>query len=264
MYRAAASRTDVDFDLICPDLYLDSQNNTWAHYYVHARSIGSPADNASAGFMAVAAVLRGPLFATADYSSEGPTRDGRLVPEVSGPTAVTSVSDPTPPFAGTSAASPHVAGVAALLRQAYPSHSAAEIEALIKSYSVDLGVPGPDTVYGWGRILLSAPTDATPPSTSVEPARIKVKRGRTAALTFRVDDPGFSTGTASVTIEVRSSRGKVVARHGPHSGIESSKEYEFKLPCPFAKGTYRVSVKAVDAAGNSAVQVGTATLVVTK
>lgn len=264
VYRAAASRTDVDFDLVCPDVYLDNSNNTWAHYYVHERSLGSPADNASAGFMAVAAVLRGPAFAAADYSSVGPTRDGRLAPEVAGPTAVTSVSDPTPPFAGTSAASPHVAGIAAILRQAYPTYSAARIEELIKASTADLGASGPDTVYGWGRILLPAPSDRTSPVTAVEPSRVKVKRGRTAALAFSIEDPGYSAGSITVTIEVRNSRGKVVARHGPYADMLTTEVYEFALPCPFAKGTYRVAVKAVDAAGNAAEQVGTATLVVTR
>lgn len=264
VYRAGASHTDVDFDLVCPDVSLDNPNNTRPHYFVHARSLGSPADNASSGFMAVAAVLRGPGFAAADYSSVGPTRDGRLQPEVSGPTAVTNVSDPTPPFAGTSAASPHVAGIAAILRQAYPAHTAAEIEELVKASTVDLGAAGPDAEYGWGRILLSAPTDRTPPVTTVRPARIKVKKGRTAALSFGVEDPGFSAGPVTVTLEVRNARGKVVARHGPYPGILTTEAYDFGLPCPFAKGTYRVSVKAVDAAGNAAVQVGTAILVVTK
>ncbi len=261
IFRAAASRTDVDFDLVCPDIYLDSSNNTWAHYYVHERSIGSPADNASAGFMPVAAVLRGPGFAVADYSSQGPTRDGRLAPEVSGPTYVTNVSDPTPPFAGTSAASPHIAGLAAILRQAYPSYSAAQIEELIKAGALDLGVAGPDTVYGWGRVLLPAvPADTTPPTTTAQPAR--VKRGQTAALDYRVDDPGFSAGPATVTIVIRNSKGKVVKKLGPFAENLMCVDYAWQFTCRLAKGTYQFSVLATDAAGNAAIQVGSAKLVV--
>ena len=259
--RAGATRTDVDFDLLCPDIYLDSDTDTRPHYFVHERSLGSPADNPSAGFVAVAAVLRGPAFAAADYSSQGPTRDGRVVPEISGPTCVTNVSDPTPPFAGTSAASPHVAGIAAILRQAYPSCSPAEVEDLIRADAVDLGVAGLDSIFGWGRILLPAvPQDTTPPTTVAWPAT--ARRGQSAVLGYEVDDAGFSAGPATVSIEVRNSRGRVVKRFGPFAGNKMCVYYELEFRCTLAKGTYRFAVQATDPAGNTSVRAGSARLVV--
>jgi probable HAF family extracellular repeat protein len=53
---------------------------------------------------------------------------------------------------GTSMASPHVAGLAALLLSADPTLSPADVRQLIRSGAVDLGAVGFDPVYGHGRI----------------------------------------------------------------------------------------------------------------
>ena len=73
----------------------------------------------------------------------------------------TSVNDlnspPTPVYRfyqGTSMATPHVAGVLALMRAAAPGLSAADIENLLLNGLItdDLGAPGWDTIYGHGLI----------------------------------------------------------------------------------------------------------------
>jgi subtilisin family serine protease len=55
-------------------------------------------------------------------------------------------------FAGTSQASPHVAGVAALILEAYGSISPAQIKAVLRHSADDLGKPGQDPYYGYGRV----------------------------------------------------------------------------------------------------------------
>lgn len=51
---------------------------------------------------------------------------------------------------GTSVASPIVAGVAALVQQAYPWMGAKELQTTVLSTATDLGDPGVDSTYGWG------------------------------------------------------------------------------------------------------------------
>ena len=57
---------------------------------------------------------------------------------------------------GTSFAAPHVAGGLALLLSAYPNLSASLQEQALINSAVDLGVAGPDDVYGYGRLDLSS------------------------------------------------------------------------------------------------------------
>lgn len=51
---------------------------------------------------------------------------------------------------GTSMASPHVAGVAALVLSRFPGSSAAQIRQLLNATAIDLGSPGWDPIYGYG------------------------------------------------------------------------------------------------------------------
>lgn len=88
------------------------------------------------------------------YGGEGPTRDGRLKPEVMAPDGVTvsGAGGFSQVFLGTSAASPHAAGAAALLLSQNPSLTHSQLANLIKGTAVDLGPPGPDNRFGFGRI----------------------------------------------------------------------------------------------------------------
>lgn len=157
--RVDATRTAVDFDLLTPNQDLDNPSNTSGHFFDHARSISVPADNPSNGFMSVAAIGRSTGFAQESYSSEGPTRDGRTAPEIAGPSRTDNWTYGT--FTGTSASSPHIAGIAALWKGMNPAHTPADIEDYIDRHAVDLGTAGVDNLYGHGRVELPAPSDGS-------------------------------------------------------------------------------------------------------
>jgi subtilisin family serine protease len=55
-------------------------------------------------------------------------------------------------MSGTSMATPHVAGVAALLLASEPGLTPAQVRQRFESTAVDAGTAGHDTSYGWGRV----------------------------------------------------------------------------------------------------------------
>jgi len=92
------------------------------------------------------------------YSSQGPTNDGRTKPDLMGPDFVTNNIYST--FAGTSAASPHVAGAAALMLSRNPSFSISQLRDALISLAIDLGSSGKDNIYGYGLVNLdNCPND---------------------------------------------------------------------------------------------------------
>ncbi len=105
------------------------------------------------------------------YSSRGPTGDGRLKPDVMAPggaimSAQAGSGDGYVSYSGTSMATPHVAGVAALMLQANPDVSPTSSTDYVKQIlretsdhkvplDVDCGeIFSPNNCYGWGTVDL--------------------------------------------------------------------------------------------------------------
>lgn len=94
-------------------------------------------------------------------SSRGPAKDGRLKPEIT----ATGVQIMSTVFnnayglsTGTSMACPNVTGAAALLQQRYKQLNSGQyppsdlLKAILMNSAADLGIPGPDFRYGFGRM----------------------------------------------------------------------------------------------------------------
>ncbi|MBC7233776.1 MAG: DNRLRE domain-containing protein [Chloroflexi bacterium] len=154
-------------------------------YRVPASSLIIPAD-------AGGAVATGATYWVTDalesFSSRGPANDGRSKPEFSAPDGVSSAAYGGS-FFGTSAAAPHLAGAAVLVRGVYPGYTVTDTVTFLAQRAVDRGIVGRDNEYGYGRISLGvAPSTPTPTLTATT----------TPTLTPTVPTPS-PTPTASVT-----------------------------------------------------------------
>ena len=88
------------------------------------------------------------------------------------------------------------------------------------------------------------------------PASASARRGRSALLRYQVLDPVPNGGTATVTIKIKNSAGKVVAtlRLGAKPvNTATALSRSFKVPTTWRIGVYRYSVYATDKAGNAQV-----------
>ena len=109
------------------------------------------------------------------FSSWGPTDDGRIKPDISGPgcqsngdSGVTSMNGSSgyTVMCGTSMASPAVAGVSALLieqwrlsRPSTPDMRNATLKAILANSAVDRGNAGPDYQFGYGSVRAQPAAD---------------------------------------------------------------------------------------------------------
>ncbi|HXM76019.1 MAG TPA: S8 family serine peptidase, partial [Thermoanaerobaculia bacterium] len=151
------------------------------------------------------------------YSSRGPTIDGRVKPDLVGPDSVSSFTfgpfqGCASGFAGTSAAAPHVAAAAALVKQANPAFGPDELQAYLESHAVDLGIPGKDSLYGSGSLSLGA-APRLPLRACVVP---RVLGRRFASAQEALTRAGCKVGRVR-RARSRKRSGRVVAQH-PRAG----------------------------------------------
>ena len=131
-------------------------------------SIGNPAESANTGMLAVGAAHWNDVRAIEPYSGRGPTPDGRDKPDIvgaaCGATALSPLDEYNSGFCGTSQASPHVAGMAALVRQRFPDYRPAQVASYLKDNAEQRQSPDPNSTWGHGFAKLPPP-DGTPPTT---------------------------------------------------------------------------------------------------
>ncbi len=141
-------------------------------------------------------------------SSEGPTDDYRIKPDITGNgSGVYSTYDNSDvaynSISGTSMASPNVTGSLLLLQQHYNNVNgsfmrAATLKGLALHTADDAGVSGPDVVYGWG--LLNAKAAAEAISDNGNGAIInELSLSNGGSYTLNVDSDGSSPLMASIS-----------------------------------------------------------------
>lgn len=126
-------------------------------------SICIPGDAASTftvGAIDHASYTNGPIEG---FSSLGPNNRAytggaaTTKPDICGPDFVTSVTYGGGGFGGTSSSTPHIAGLAALVKSAYPSYTQTQLKQYLESNGYDLGTSGKDDTYGSGASRLPSP-----------------------------------------------------------------------------------------------------------
>jgi hypothetical protein len=146
-----------------------------------------------------------------DFSSRGPTIDGRVKPDLLGYDGTSSniygpnngTPSDTGGFFGTSAAAPHVVGAAALVKQASPSMDASQIQAFLEARATPNANP-PDTTNGHGPLTLGAASGIAPDEgalfTPMDPIRVLDTRGTTGGHFAKIQPNEEVTVTPPVSV----------------------------------------------------------------
>jgi hypothetical protein len=214
---------------------------------VPAGSILTPADARGAfavGAISVRSWKDGPQE---PFSSQGPTSDGRIKPDIAGPDGVSSFT--LTYFSGTSASAPHVAGAAALLLSQHPEWTADQLESALEAQAVDLGEPGKDNIYGAGRLDLSLGTIQA--RRTISPKRVQPGDLITVTVTATMP-PGLFGGfelyeetpwavSHTSNCQLRAVNSLVCIWPVVHPGQKVRFSYELRIPPTAQPGIYRWS-----------------------
>jgi hypothetical protein len=214
---------------------------------VPAGSILTPADARGAfavGAISVRSWKDGPQE---PFSSQGPTSDGRIKPDIAGPDGVSSFT--LTYFSGTSASAPHVAGAAALLLSQHPEWTADQLESALEAQAVDLGEPGKDNIYGAGRLDLSLGTIQA--RRTISPKRVQPGDLITVTVTATMP-PGLFGGfelyeetpwavSHTSNCQLRTVNSLVCVWPVVHPGQTVRFSYELRIPPTAQPGIYRWS-----------------------
>ena len=134
------------------------QVNVWGvesiEHYTGSGGITNPAESRNPGMLAVGAAHWNRVDSIEPYSSRGPTPDGRVKPDIVGATCGATALRPLNGygngFCGTSQAGPHVAGMAALVHQQFPTYTPVQVANYLKGHAEQRESPDPNNTWGHG------------------------------------------------------------------------------------------------------------------
>jgi subtilisin family serine protease len=132
----------------------------------------------------------------------GPVYPNLVAPGVDIPT--TDVAGLYSTQTGTSVAAPHVSGALALLLSRFPRTSALRQQSALEAGAVDLGAPGPDSVFGSGRLDVAASyhwlVSARDLTLTPERWSITARAGGTASLRVKLGAVHGFTGPVRLAV----------------------------------------------------------------
>ena len=192
------------------------------------------------------------------YSSQGPCNlafpaaETRAKPDITGTdgVAVTGAAGFPTPFYGTSAAASHIAAIAALVRQANPALSAAQVRQALKSTSVDLGASGFDYVYGAGRANAYDAVASVLGSRNHSKLPTTLAGGATALEGFGATTPGGAGGRI-IRVQTPTEAAVRAAITAANAG-RAMIDFETTQPIPIQSALPRLTGNFVTVEGNGA------------
>ena len=149
-------------------LQLQAFSNETLNYRTASRSIGNPAESDNSGMLAVGATRYNNTSTIENFSSRGPTPGGDTKPDIVGVDGGNTSSYGR--FYGTSQASPHLAGLAALVNERFPNYSPSQIANYLKNNAASRGNSRPNNTWGYG--FASLPNDVDAPTPTHTPMTI--------------------------------------------------------------------------------------------
>ena len=236
-----------------------------------AGSIINPAESANPGMLAVGAAPWGDVNSIESYSSRGPTPDGRVKPDVVGADCGETATE-SEPFCGTSQAAPHVAGMAALVRQRFPDYTPAQVVSYLKENAQQrISSPDPNDTWGHGFLVLPPVTQQPPPPTISAPGSVTITSVTpdTNSLTVFWHWPSDTGGSSSLSFDLRYIRSDAFSKADANwtlkrqANVTSQGGRVWHMLTDLTGGTpHDVQVRAVNSAGEgpwSATVTGTPT-----
>ncbi len=230
-------------------LFVAAGNHGWPEFLYGYNTICSPA--ASKKAITVGSVNDDGSWSS--FSNEGPTADNRIKPDVmavgaSVTAAKAGSTNQYVQYSGTSMATPTAAGIGALLRQANPSLTPAEIKQIMESTALDKGAAGKDNTYGSGIIQTKnaldqiaggggGGTDNPPTCTITSPTGGSTVSGTVRVLVSATDDKGISR------VEVRIDSGSWI---DITTNFDGSKYYYDWDTTAVTDGTHTIEARATD------------------
>ena len=201
-----------------------------------------------------------PYSATGPVELEYPTPASLQAPVLTAPDGVYVDANgtffavgPAQLFYGTSAATPNVAAIAALLRATFPSLSAARILDALQSGAVQLGGAAPNDLFGYGRVDALGALQSLPRPSVRGVNNISIVGGSSGQVPISV------AGTGTLTLSGSSDNAALLS-FGPAGGAQfapaacgsSSNSCSVVLKPALGRiGTALLSVSVVDGAGRS-------------
>jgi hypothetical protein len=240
--------------------YQSGQGVVNSFWYVNpCNSLGIPADGD--GAVTVGATFwnedsTAPLYGLETFSSFGPRsapgggNPGTTVnkPDVVAPDGVNTATDGINNgtnfanggggFWGTSAAAPHVAGLAATAWEGYPSYTLAELRGYVQTQALYKGDGGScggsgtqNNRFGWGRIKLGAPPISTTTPTVTPTPTGTLTQTPTATPTSTPMPTQTSTNTPTTT-PTCTATATPTATHTPTPTATATPTYKYKIYLP--------------------------------